>query len=166
MSLDKELLNSSELAKLAGVSTDTLRYYERKGVLNRPGRSTNGYRQYPAAALQRVQLIRRAVAVGFTLDELANILRVRDHGGAPCHEVRALAASKLSQVETQLKDLVAFRDELRNTLKVWDARLKRKAPGARAHLLESLVAESNGTRSSRGFRSPLKPKTKKEKKSK
>ena len=163
MSLDKELLSSGELAKLAGVSADTLRHYERKGVLHRPHRSSNGYRQYPAAALQRVQLIRKALAVGFTLDELANILSVRDSGGAPCHEVRALAALKLSQVETQLQDLTAFRNELRATLQDWDARLRRKGAGARAHLLESLVAESNGTRSSRKFRSRLRPKTRKEK---
>jgi DNA-binding transcriptional MerR regulator len=166
MRLYKKVLNSGELAKLAGVSPDTLRHYERKGVLSRPARSTNGYRQYPAAALQRVQLIRRALMVGFTLDELARIFRVRDNGGAPCNEVRTLAAAKLSQVETQLKDLAAFRDELRNTLKDWDARLKRKAPGARAHLLESLVANEKNGSPSRRFRAPLKPKTKKEMKSK
>lgn len=167
MSLEKELLNSGELARLAGVSTDTLRHYERKGVLARPTRSTNNYRQYPTAALQRVRLVRKALAVGFTLDELANILRVRDSGGVPCHEVKALAATKLSQVETQLKDLAAFRDELRATLKDWDARLKRKAPGDRAHLLESLLDnENNGRKSSRRLRSPLKPKAKKEKRAK
>ena len=164
---EKEVLLSGELARLAGVSADTLRHYERKGVLAHPHRAGNGYREYPAAALQRVRLIRRALAVGFTLDELANILRVRDSGGAPCHEVRALAATKLSEVETQLKDLIAFRDDLRVTLKDWDTRLARKKPGARANLLEVLAAnETNGTKSSRRYRPPLKPKTKKEKKSK
>lgn len=164
---EKEFLRSGELATLAGVSADTLRHYERKGVLARPRRAGNGYREYPAAALQRVRLIRRALAVGFTLDELANILRVRDAGGAPCHEVRALAASKLSKVESQIKDLIAFRDELRETLKNWDTRLARTKPGTRANLLEALAAnEINGTKSSRGYGSPLKPKTNKEKKSK
>ncbi|HEU5239856.1 MAG TPA: heavy metal-responsive transcriptional regulator [Pyrinomonadaceae bacterium] len=167
MSLEKEFLNSGELAKLAGVSSDTLRHYERKGVLARPRRAGNGYREYPSAALQRVQLIRRSLGVGFTLDELANILRVRDGGGAPCHEVRALAATKLSHVETQLKELVKLRNELRVAVRDWDSRLARKALGGRANLLESLVNnESNGTRSSRRFRSPLKPKIKKEKRSK
>ena len=162
--LEKESLRSGELASLAGISADTLRHYERKGVLARPRRARNGYREYPASALLRVQLIRRALGVGFTLDELANILGVRDRGGAPCHEVRALAGSKLSHVERQLKDLVALRDELRATLKDWDSRLAQKAASGRANLLESLINnESNGTRSSRRFRSPLKPKTKKEK---
>ena len=165
-SVDKGFLNSGELAKLAGVSTDTLRHYERKGVLAQPQRSTNGYRRYPASALERVRLVRRALAVGFTLDELAGILSVRDSGGAPCQEVRALAASKLAQVESQLSDLIALRNELRTTLKDWDGRLKQRPTGARAHLLESLVSrESNTAKSSRRFPSPLKPKKKKEKKS-
>ena len=157
------LLNSGELAKAAGVSTDTLRHYERKGVLARPQRGRNGYRQYPASALDRVRLVRKALAVGFTLDELAGILRVRDSGGMPCHEVRALAASKLEQVESQLSDLIALRDELRTTLKDWDGRLNQKSTGARAYLLESLAAH-HSTKSSRRFPSPLRPK-KKEKKS-
>ena len=164
MSPEKTCLRSGELARLTGVSPDTLRHYERKGVLPRPRRGVNGYREYPTGALQRVQLIRRALAVGFTLDELANILRVRDGGGAPCHDVRALASSKLSHVEAQLKDLVSLRDELRATLKDWDARLKRNPSGSRANLLESLIApDSNGSRSSRRFRSPLKSKIRKEK---
>ena len=165
-SSDKKFLNSGELAKAVGVSTDTLRHYERKGVLARPQRGRNGYRQYPADALDRVRLVRRALAVGFTLDELAGILRVRDGGGAPCHEVRALAASKLARIESQLSDLIALRDDLRTTLKDWDGRLKRKPAGAPAHLLESLSSHnSNGAKSSRRFPSPLKPNRKKEKKS-
>jgi MerR family transcriptional regulator, copper efflux regulator len=164
-SLEKEFLSSGELAKLTGVSTDTLRHYERKGVLPRPRRTNSGYRQYPASALQRVRLVRKALAVGFTLDELANILRVRDSGGAPCREVRDLAALKLSQVEAQLRELIGLRDELSTTLKDWDLRLAQKTPAGRAHLLESLAASSQ-SKSSRRFPSPLKPRTKKEKKSK
>jgi DNA-binding transcriptional MerR regulator len=164
---EKEFLRSGELARLAGVSADTLRHYERKGVLARPRRAGNGYREYPAAALRRVRQVRRALAVGFTLDELANVLRVRDSGGAPCQEVRALAASKLSHIETQLRELISLRDELRTTLKDWDSRLARKAPGDQANLLESLITnESSGTKSSPRFRSPLKPKPKKEKRQK
>lgn len=107
-------------------------------------------------AFDRVRLVRRALTVGFTLDELSGILRVRDGGGAPCHEVRALAAAKLAQVEAQLSDLIALRDDLRTTLRDWDGRLKRKPTGARAHLLESLgPRESNATESSRRFPSSL-----------
>jgi DNA-binding transcriptional MerR regulator len=164
---EKEFFNSGELAKAAGVSTDTLRHYERKGVLARPKREMNGYRRYPADALDRVRLVRKALAVGFTLDELAGILRVRDGGGAPCHEVRALAAAKLASIESQLIDLISLRDELQTTLKDWDDRLKQKPANTPAYLLESIASHnSGGAKSSRPFRSPGQPLKEKEKKSK
>ena len=129
-----------ELAKTAGVSTDTLRHYERKGVLGKPGRSTNGYREYSEGALDRVRLVRRALAVGFTLDELSSVLKVRDRGGVPCQRVRELAVEKLSAVESQLSELSTLRDELRSTLKDWDTRLARTGPGASAGLLDALAS--------------------------
>jgi len=136
-------LSSGELAELAGVSRDTLRHYERKGVLARPLRGHNGYRQYPSEALQRVQLVRRALSVGFTLDELAKVLRVRDVGGAPCEEVRKIAAQKLVAVQDQLRELTELRDDLQKTLQDWDARLARRGKGRRADLLESLSGDPN-----------------------
>jgi DNA-binding transcriptional MerR regulator len=136
----KASMRAGELARTAGVSTDTLRHYERKGVLQRPRRAANGYRQYPPGALARVLLVRRALAVGFTLDELARVLSVRDGGAAPCKEVRALAATKLAEVEERLAQLVELRDELRATLKDWDGRLAKTTDGGRAGLLESLAA--------------------------
>ena len=135
---DNGALTSGELAELAGVSRDTLRHYERKGVLPRPLRGHNAYRQYPPEALQRVQLVRRALSVGFTLEELAKVLKVRGDGGAPCEEVRRLAAQKLLNVEDQIRDLTVLRDELQQTLKDWDMRLARRAKGKPANLLESL----------------------------
>ena len=134
-----EYLRSAELARLAGVSTDTLRHYERKGLLARPRRSANGYREYPATDLDRVRLVRGALGIGFTLDELARILSVRDRGGAPCHEVRALAGSKLAEVESQLDELNSLRDELQRLLRNWDALLKKSSPSRRAGLLETLA---------------------------
>src|SRR6185369_14529940 len=136
-------LSSGALADLAGVSRDTLRHYERKGVLPRALRGYNGYRQYPPDALQRVQLVRRALSVGFTLDELAKVLRVRDDGGAPCEEVRKLAAQKLLNVQDQLRELTELRDDLQDTLRDWDARLTRRARGKRANLLESLSHQAH-----------------------
>jgi DNA-binding transcriptional MerR regulator len=136
-------LTSGELAGLAGVSRDTLRHYERKGVLPRPLRSHNAYRQYPPEALQRVQLVRRALSVGFTLDELAKVLKVRDAGGAPCEAVRRLAAQKLLNVQDQLRELTRLRDDLQETIKEWDTRLARRAGGKRANLLESLSVDAN-----------------------
>jgi DNA-binding transcriptional MerR regulator len=136
----KGFLRAGELARAAGVSTDTLRHYERKGVLARPCRSANGYREYPADALARVRLVRRALAVGFTLEELARILRARERGVAPCREVRELAARKLASVEERLSELAAVREELRNALADWDSRLSKTRAGEGARLLESLAA--------------------------
>lgn len=141
-------LSSGELAELAGVSRDTLRHYERKGVLPRPLRGHNGYRQYPAEALQRVQMVRRALSVGFTLDELAQVLRVRDAGGAPCEEVRKMAAQKLLNVQDQLRELTELRDDLQKTLQDWDSRLARRGKGKQANLLESLSTDPNRSHSS------------------
>lgn len=129
---------AGELAGAVGVSTDTLRHYERKGVLPRPRRGTNGYRLYPEESLARLVTIRRALAVGFTLDELARILSERDKGGAPCREVRKLAGEKLAEIEEQLKAQMALRDELRAVISEWDERLSNIAPGTKAGLLESL----------------------------
>ena len=131
-------MRSGKLAQLSGVSTDTLRHYERIGVLAKAPRTKSGYRQYPPSALDRVRLVRRAISVGFTLEELARVLRIRDKGGAPCRQVRDLARSKLEQVERRLEELVLVRDHLRMLLKDWDDRLARSAPGQRVGLLDSL----------------------------
>jgi MerR family transcriptional regulator, copper efflux regulator len=141
----KEFLRASELAKACHVSTDTLRHYERKGVLASPRRSVNGYREYPADSVERVRLIRKALDIGFTLDELAIILRVRDRGGAPCREVRELAAAKLSDLELRLKEMLSLRDELRATLLDWDSKLAGAGAGKPAELLESLVVRGESS---------------------
>ena len=134
-------LLAGELARLAGVSTDTLRHYERKGVLPAPRRLGNNYRKYPANSVDRVRLIRRALTVGFTLDELARFLKARDRGQSPCREVRALAAEKLSELESRLSEMLALRDELQATLVDWDGRLARKGAGQRAGLLDALAQQ-------------------------
>lgn len=136
-----------ELAEAAGVSTDTLRHYERKGIL-RPQRAHNGYREYSAEALERVRMVRQALAVGFTLDELSMILRVFDQGGAPCHEVRSLAVNKLAEIEKHLHEVIALRNELRESLKDWDARLAKTSSGKRAGLLKSLATRESMRHSS------------------
>lgn len=130
-------LRSGELARLAGVSTDTLRHYERKGVLAPPERAANGYRRYPPQALARVRTVRAALALGFTLDELAAVLRARTSGRPPCREVRALAAEKLLAAEAQLVELERLVATLRHVLAAWDARLAG-TNGGPAHLLEAL----------------------------
>jgi DNA-binding transcriptional MerR regulator len=132
-------MRSGELATRAGVSADTLRHYERKGLLAAPHRSANGYRQYPASALQRVQLIQRALDMGFSLDELARVLRRRDAGGTPCREVGAIAAARLKALDARIEGLRQLRDELQSLVDEWDARLAAIPTGTRAGLLDALA---------------------------
>jgi DNA-binding transcriptional MerR regulator len=131
-------LRSSEIARRSGVSTDTLRHYEARGLLPKARRSPNGYREYPEATPDRVRLVRRAVALGFTLDEVARILALRDRGGAPCRTVRALAAEKLARLEERLQEVTTARNLLRGVLETWDVRLAAAPAGARLGLLEAL----------------------------
>lgn len=127
---------SGELARLAGVSPDTLRYYERNRLLPLPPRTPNGYRSYPPQSLPRVQLIRRALGLGFSVEELRRILKARDSGNPPCAMVRELGGEKLRDIERQMKELARFRNQLAAVLKEWDARLNSKKDGQPARLLE------------------------------
>ena len=132
-------LRSGELARISGVSADTLRHYERKGLL-KPRRAPNGYREYPRHSVERVRLIRSALAIGFKLDELESILKTRDAGGAPCRHVRELAAAKLDEIETLVRELTTMRDEMRELIKDWDRRLESVEADEPARLLETLAA--------------------------
>jgi DNA-binding transcriptional MerR regulator len=130
---------------MIGVSADTLRLYERKGLVS-PLRTENGYRCYSPESVARVRLIRAALSIGFTIEELAGVLKVRDAGGAPCHSVRELAESKLRALDFQIDQLSSLRGDLRRVLKDWDAKLKTARDGQRAGLLEQLVTASTKTR--------------------
>ena len=134
----KSYLQSGELARLAGVSTDTLRHYERLKLLAPPRRSNGNYRLYAPATLDRVRTIRRALAVGFTLPELARILKVRDSGGAPCRQVKGLLEKKLAHLEERIADLQGMRDHLQLVLADWEQRLSGTPEGRPALLLETL----------------------------
>jgi DNA-binding transcriptional MerR regulator len=137
--MDQRLLRSGQLAKMAGVSTDLLRHYERIGILPAAIRATNGYRLYPPQSAKRVCAVRASVAIGFSLTELSRIFATRDHGGIPCREVRALAEEKLCRVEQSLKELQALRRHICETLRLWDQRLAETGRARRAELLESLT---------------------------
>jgi DNA-binding transcriptional MerR regulator len=127
-----------ELARLTQTTPDTLRFYERRGVLAKPERGANRYRDYPAPAVERVRLVRRALAMGFTLRELERILRQRDAGGVPCREARALLAQKLADVKRRRRELAQLDRVLAELLSAWDRRLASTPTGRRAHLLDRL----------------------------
>lgn len=132
-------LRSGELAKLMNISADTLRHYERIGVLPRPPRTASGYRQYTPEAADRVRLVRGALAIGFSLGELARVLRVRDRGGAPCRQVHAMAVGKLEQLDRRIAELVKLRGQLQDIVTQWGSRIEATIEGQRAGLLETLI---------------------------
>jgi MerR family transcriptional regulator, Zn(II)-responsive regulator of zntA len=126
------------MSRATGVSTDTLRHYERQGLLPRIARTAAGYRRYPEATIERVLLIQRALVVGFSLADLKRVLTMRDRGGAPCRNVRELVGQRLDGLNRRIDELLTLRDELQELLSEWDARLAGTPNGQRAHLLETL----------------------------
>jgi len=128
-----------EMARACGVSADTVRHYERKGVLTEVVRDASGYRRYPPTAIDRVRVIRRALEIGFTLDELARIFRQRASGDPPCRKVRDLAAQKVQDIDAQISKLMVVRAAIEEILPQWDVRLRSTAEGGVAHLLDSLL---------------------------
>jgi DNA-binding transcriptional MerR regulator len=137
-------MRSGQLARLTGVSTDTLRHYERLGLLPLPRRTAGNYREYPLASAPRVELIQRALTIGFSLAELKTILAVRDKGGAPCRRVRSSLRSKLHDLDQQIRNLVSLRAEMNRLSREWDKRLRRTKPGQAARLLESVPPRVGG----------------------
>lgn len=133
-------MRSGELARLTGISTDTLRHYERLELLPTPPRTNGGYRDYPPHSLERVVLIRRALSVGFSLPELTTILKMRDGGAVPCRRVQAMAESKLERVKQQIQNLVEMRDQLEEMLKHWNIKLARTRRGTTSATVRGLAA--------------------------
>ena len=93
-----------ELAEATSVTAATLRYYETQHLLA-PNRASNGYRDYPASAVDRVMFIRHAQAAGLTLRQIGDVLAVRDGGKAPCRHVAGIVADRLDEVEQRLREL-------------------------------------------------------------
>src|SRR5437867_3351846 len=131
-------LRCGDLAKAAGVSPDTIRHYERIGVLPRASRAESGYRIYPATAVERVLVVQRALRIGFTLAELAEVLKARDAGGAPCRRVYQLAQKKLAAIAKDIAALKRTERYLKNVLSDWELRMRRAGSGQKSHLLYSL----------------------------
>jgi Hg(II)-responsive transcriptional regulator len=114
-SLAKSLTNSLTIGQLAGeaeVGIDTIRFYERRGLLPKPARTPSGYRLFRSDTVTRLQFIRRAKALGFSLDEIKALLRLQDQGGSKA-EVKKLTDRKLDQIETKISDLSKMQDVLK-----------------------------------------------------
>ncbi len=119
-----------ELAARTGLSPDTLRYYERLGLLPRAPRTSGGFRLYSGETVERLRFIQRAQSVGLTLDEIHDLVTFDGQGGIKrCQRVRDLVAIKLQDLEAKLAELRAFRRTLRESLELCDRTLAQHANG-------------------------------------
>ncbi len=111
-------LRSSQVAAAAGVNVQTLRYYERRGLLAEPDRSLGGHRLYPTEAITMLRVIKAAQRLGFTLDEVAQLLDagVHRHGHPPTAGLQGRARAKLAEVEAKITDLQVIAETLRVAL--------------------------------------------------
>jgi MerR family copper efflux transcriptional regulator len=106
------MLTIGQVAKRAGVGVETIRFYEREGLLAVPARLASGYRQYEPAAVDRVMFLRRAQRLGFTLKDAKELLALRDDPDAGRADVREKATEKLADIDARIADLQGMRGEL------------------------------------------------------
>jgi DNA-binding transcriptional MerR regulator len=135
------LMGPRQVGAAAGVSADTIRHYERHGLIPPAMRTRAGHRRYPPDTVMRVAIVRRALAMGFSLKDLAAIFRDRDRGAAPCRRVRGIVADRLSKIDGEIAALRKLKSEMAALLEDWDARLSATPPGRQARLLDSLAGK-------------------------
>ena len=109
-------LKTGELAREAGVNVETLRFYERKGLLPTPPRRVSGYRDYPPESVGRIRFIKRSQELGFSLREIQGLLDLRVKPGTTCGQVRQRAEQKVLEIEEKITDLKAIQQALRNLI--------------------------------------------------
>lgn len=139
-----ERLPIGEIARRAGVSVDTVRHYERRGLLAPAARTASGYRLFRAEAVRRILEVRAAIELGFGIDELASAIAARENGKPACRSVRELLAEKGAELDRRIDELVARRARVAATLARWDRRLAATRAGQPAHLLRSLAEGAQG----------------------
>jgi DNA-binding transcriptional MerR regulator len=105
-------LRVAELAAEVGLTPDTIRYYERAGLLPAPARTTCGYRAYDAAAVERLRFVQGAQRLGLRLKDIADLLAIRDTGSCPCEPAEQLLTRRLAEVDTELARLTALREQM------------------------------------------------------
>ncbi len=116
-----EKLTRGQLAKKANVNPETIRYYERRGLLPEPSRNGSGFREYTQEAVNRTEFIKRLQALGFSLKEISELLSLRVEPGRTCGDVKVRVEAKVEEIEQKMADLVRIREAL--------LRLSRKCTG-------------------------------------
>lgn len=127
-------LTISGFAREAGVSVETVRYYERRGLVPKPPRTPSGYRKYPPGAARRIRFILHAKELGFTLKEIGELLSLRVSPDTPCAEIKKRARAKIQDIEGRLDSLV----RMKSTLERLERRCRSAGPVSECPILEAL----------------------------
>ena len=131
------LLTIGQAARAAEVNTETLRYYEREGLLPSPGRTPAGYRQYTADAVRRVRFMKRAQALGFTLREIGALLELRAGRASSCGRVASQAEQAIARVDVKIRELRRMRAALGSLVRA----CRGRRPTADCPILDALEAQ-------------------------
>ncbi|MCI0462765.1 MAG: heavy metal-responsive transcriptional regulator [Gemmataceae bacterium] len=123
-----------QVARQAGVGVETVRFYERQGLLAGPARTAAGYRQYTEDVVARLRFIRRAKELGFTLKEIGELLALRSDPETKCAEVKGRAKAKIADIETKVRDLQRMRDALHRLV----ASCRGRGPISACSILDAL----------------------------
>lgn len=114
------LLQIGEVVRESGISVDTIRYYEKTGLIEKPIRSEGGFRKYTRESVEKLRFIRKAQSLGFSLREIKGIIQCSQEGLKPCcHLVRKLFTRKVSEFETKIQELERMKSELESLLSDW-----------------------------------------------
>ena len=135
----RRMLKIGEVSKQSGIGIEALRFYEKSGLLDKPSRTYSGYRVYGPEILERLAFIKRAQALGFSLDEIRRIVDDARTGQSPCDEVREIVARRLGELDERMREMRRYRKELAETLEEWNK--VGRAPGHICGLIESSHVE-------------------------
>lgn len=116
----RQMLKIGEVSNLSGIGIEALRFYEKSGLLDKPERTSSGYRMYDSRVLERLAFIRQAQVLGFSLDEIKQIIDEKRAGQNPCAEVRELVRLRLQELDERMQEMQRYREELAATLDKWD----------------------------------------------
>jgi MerR family transcriptional regulator, mercuric resistance operon regulatory protein len=122
-------VRTSEVAARARANTQTLRYYERRGLLPEPTRTSSGYRNYGDDAVRVVRFVKRAQQLGFTLDDIEDLLHLAGGGPDSCDEAKAMARGRIDDLQLRIDELVGMRDALTRLVETCgESRAERECP--------------------------------------
>ena len=130
-----ENLSVGQLAKRASVNIETVRYYEKRKILPKPKRTESGYRQYSENDVARILFIKRAKELGFTLNEISELLSLKIKSSSTCGDVKRLAEIKVSDIEKKITDLNTIKKKLEELMALCD---KENASTSECYILEAL----------------------------